>query len=98
MIAVNRHFVGVGVDNRELLLALASVVEVDTNATRHNVVVISLEDVSRVVATVGAESIVVARLDLAAERDLVQTQVTAHGVAAQVAALTPERIGQVDVG
>lgn len=98
MVAVSRHFIGVGVDDRELFLALSRVVEVDTNTTRNNVVVVSLEDIGWFIAAIGTESIVVARVDLAAERDLVQAQVTVNGVAAQVTALSPERVSQVDSG
>jgi hypothetical protein len=98
LVAVNGHFIGVGVNNGELLLGLSSVVEVDTNTTRNDVVVISLEDISRIVAAVGTESIVVARLNLAAERDLIQSQVTVNSVATQVTALTPERVSQVNGG
>lgn len=98
MVAVNRHFVSVGVDNRKLLQVLAPVIEVDTNTTRNQVVVVSLEDVSGLVAAIGTESIVVARRKFVAQRDLVQAQVTVNGVAAQVTALTPERVAQVDSG
>ncbi len=97
--ATKGHFIGVSVNNWELLISFSSVVKVDTNTTRNNVVVVGLKDISRIIATVRAESIVVARLDLAAEWHLVQTQVTVTSSGAtQVTALAPERVGQVHTG